>query len=105
MIVHLSYVCPFKHSNVVYIFRLHSLPSDIRTETISLLFGKLIVLLIGREKCFVVFYSGDRGRSKIFKISDAFGASRYPFTEDLGKQFQMITEVCIFFLQDVLCKF
>lgn len=44
---------------------------------------------------FVVFYSGDRAKKKIVKICDAFGANRYPFTEYLGKQFQMITEACI----------
>ncbi|XP_013596272.1 PREDICTED: V-type proton ATPase subunit a3-like isoform X1 [Brassica oleracea var. oleracea] len=41
----------------------------------------------------VVFYSGERAKSKILKICEAFGANRYPFSEDLGKQAQMITEV------------
>lgn len=45
------------------------------------------------KNVFVVFYSGERAKSKILKICDAFGANRYPFTDDLGKQFQMITEV------------
>ncbi|KAG9135048.1 hypothetical protein Leryth_011546 [Lithospermum erythrorhizon] len=45
------------------------------------------------KKVFVVFYSGERAKTKILKICDAFGANRYPFTEDLGKQAQMITEV------------
>ncbi|XWS21008.1 hypothetical protein CRYUN_Cryun30bG0018000 [Craigia yunnanensis] len=45
------------------------------------------------KNVFVVFYSGDRARNKIMKICEAFGANRYPFTEDLGKQFQIITEV------------
>ncbi|KAH9758901.1 V-type proton ATPase subunit a3 [Citrus sinensis] len=45
------------------------------------------------KNVFVVFYSGDRAKKKIVKICDAFGANRYPFTEYLGKQFQMITEV------------
>ncbi|XWS21009.1 hypothetical protein CRYUN_Cryun30bG0018100 [Craigia yunnanensis] len=45
------------------------------------------------KNVFVVFYSGDRARNKIMKICEAFGAIRYPFTEDLGKQFQIITEV------------
>ncbi|XVE69801.1 hypothetical protein DITRI_Ditri10aG0020600 [Diplodiscus trichospermus] len=45
------------------------------------------------KNAFVVFYSGDRARNKIMKICEAFGANRYPFTEDLGKQFQIITEV------------
>ena len=42
---------------------------------------------------FVIFYSGERAKNKILKISEAFGANRYPFTDDLGKQLQMITEV------------
>ncbi|MED6221441.1 V-type proton ATPase subunit a3 [Stylosanthes scabra] len=45
------------------------------------------------KNVFVVFYSGERVKSKILKICDAFGATRYPFSDDLGKQFQMITEV------------
>lgn len=42
---------------------------------------------------FVIFFSGERAKNKILKICDAFGANRYPFIDDLGKQFQMITEV------------
>ncbi|RYR48552.1 hypothetical protein Ahy_A07g034576 [Arachis hypogaea] len=45
------------------------------------------------KNVFVVFYSGERVKSKILKICDAFGANRYPFSDDLGKQFQMIREV------------
>ncbi|KAF5740815.1 V-type proton ATPase subunit a3-like [Tripterygium wilfordii] len=45
------------------------------------------------KNVFVVFYSGERAKQKILKICDAFGANRYPFTDDLGKQFQMISEV------------
>ncbi|XP_028803008.1 V-type proton ATPase subunit a3-like isoform X2 [Neltuma alba] len=45
------------------------------------------------KNAFLIFYSGERANSKILKICDAFGANRYPFTDDLGKQFQMITEV------------
>ncbi|XP_010431861.1 PREDICTED: V-type proton ATPase subunit a3 [Camelina sativa] len=45
------------------------------------------------KNVFVVFYSGERAKSKILKICEAFGANRYPFSEDLGKQAQMITEV------------
>lgn len=44
---------------------------------------------------FIVFYSGERAKNKILKLCEAFGANRYPFTEDLSKQFQMITEVHI----------
>ncbi|XP_020237322.1 V-type proton ATPase subunit a3 [Cajanus cajan] len=45
------------------------------------------------KNVFVVFYSGERVKSKILKICDAFGANRYPFSDDLSKQFQTITEV------------
>lgn len=51
------------------------------------------------KNVFVVFYSGGRAKNKILKICEAFGANRYPFTEDLGKQVQSITEVraaCMF---------
>ncbi|EEF49468.1 V-type proton ATPase subunit a3 [Ricinus communis] len=45
------------------------------------------------KNVFVVFFSGEKAKTKILKICEAFGANRYPFTEDLGKQNQMITEV------------
>ncbi|KAL5231890.1 hypothetical protein ABZP36_030666 [Zizania latifolia] len=45
------------------------------------------------KNAFVIFYSGDRAKSKIVKICDAFGANRYPFPEDTGKQLQTIQEV------------
>ncbi|XP_030523170.1 V-type proton ATPase subunit a3 [Rhodamnia argentea] len=45
------------------------------------------------KNIFLVFYSGERAKNKILKICEAFGANRYPFSEDLGKQAQMITEV------------
>ncbi|KAL6215711.1 hypothetical protein ACLB2K_015139 [Fragaria x ananassa] len=45
------------------------------------------------KNVFIIFYSGERAKSKILKICEAFGANRYPFTDDLGKQYQMITEV------------
>nr|XP_010934090.1 V-type proton ATPase subunit a3 [Elaeis guineensis]XP_029123038.1 V-type proton ATPase subunit a3 [Elaeis guineensis] len=45
------------------------------------------------KNVFVVFYSGERAKTKILKICEAFGANRYPFTEDVGKQMQMIDEV------------
>ncbi|THG21910.1 hypothetical protein TEA_016607 [Camellia sinensis var. sinensis] len=45
------------------------------------------------KNVFVVFYAGERAKSKILKICDAFGANRYPFSDDIGKQYQMITEV------------
>lgn len=45
------------------------------------------------KNVFVIFYSGERAKIKILKICEAFGANRYPFTEDLGKQAQSITEV------------
>lgn len=46
------------------------------------------------KNVFVVFYSGERAKNKILKICEAFGANRYSFPEDLGRQAQMITEVC-----------
>lgn len=45
------------------------------------------------KNVFVVFYSGERAKNKILKICDAFGANRYPFTEEFDKQAQDITEV------------
>ncbi|KAJ4966546.1 hypothetical protein NE237_018395 [Protea cynaroides] len=45
------------------------------------------------KNVFVAFYSGERAKTKILKICEAFGANRYPFPDDLGKQAQMITEV------------
>lgn len=45
------------------------------------------------KNVFVVFYSGEKVKNKILKICEAFGANRYSFPEDLGKQAQMITEV------------
>ncbi|KAM0942870.1 hypothetical protein DsansV1_C14g0131951 [Dioscorea sansibarensis] len=45
------------------------------------------------KNVFVVFYSGERAKTKILKICEAFGANRYPFTEDFGKQMQMTEEV------------
>ncbi|KAM1030617.1 hypothetical protein ACFX13_035218 [Malus domestica] len=45
------------------------------------------------KNVFVVFYSGERAKSKILKICDAFGANRYSFPDDLSRQSQMITEV------------
>lgn len=48
------------------------------------------------KNVFIVFYSGERAKNKVLKICDAFGANRYPFTDDIGKQYQMITEVCAY---------
>ncbi|MBA0822615.1 hypothetical protein Goarm_019405, partial [Gossypium armourianum] len=45
------------------------------------------------KNVFMVFYSGERVKNKILKICDAFGANRYPFAEDCGKQALMISEV------------
>jgi len=42
---------------------------------------------------FVVFFAGDRARAKIMKICEAFGANRYPFPEDFGRQRQMNADV------------
>ncbi|MCO5559803.1 hypothetical protein L7F22_013407 [Adiantum nelumboides] len=43
---------------------------------------------------FLVFFSGERAKLKIMKICEAFGANKYPFPEDAGKQAQMLDEVC-----------
>ncbi|KAJ0011425.1 hypothetical protein Pint_34774 [Pistacia integerrima] len=45
------------------------------------------------KNVFVIFYSGERVKNKILKICEAFGANRYPFSEDLEKQAEGITEV------------
>ncbi|KZV26198.1 V-type proton ATPase subunit a3 [Dorcoceras hygrometricum] len=44
------------------------------------------------KNVFAVFFSGERAKNKILKICEAFGANRYAFNEDLGKQAQLITE-------------
>ncbi|KAG0473082.1 hypothetical protein HPP92_014939 [Vanilla planifolia] len=46
-----------------------------------------------QKNVFIIFYSGDRAKTKILKICEAFGANRYPFTEDVGKQMQIMDEV------------
>nr|CAD27718.1 putative vacuolar ATPase subunit 100 kDa subunit [Mesembryanthemum crystallinum] len=45
------------------------------------------------KNVFVIFYSGDRAKNKILKICEAFGANRYSFYEEAGKQAQMLKEV------------
>ncbi|KAH7686954.1 V-type H+-transporting ATPase subunit a protein [Dioscorea alata] len=45
------------------------------------------------KNVFVVFFSGEKAKMKILKICEAFGANRYPFTDDFGKQMQTIEEV------------
>ncbi|THG16139.1 hypothetical protein TEA_006581 [Camellia sinensis var. sinensis] len=45
------------------------------------------------KNVFMAFYSGERAKNKVTKICETFGANRYPFPEDLGKQNQMLTEV------------
>ncbi|KAL3141717.1 hypothetical protein ABBQ32_004400 [Trebouxia sp. C0010 RCD-2024] len=42
---------------------------------------------------FVVFFAGERARTKILKICEAFGANRYPFPEEPARQRQMNAEV------------
>jgi len=42
---------------------------------------------------FVAFFSGERIRSKIVKISEVFGANRYPFPEETSRQHVMHREV------------
>nr|GEV49764.1 V-type proton ATPase subunit a2-like [Tanacetum cinerariifolium] len=43
------------------------------------------------KNVFIIFHSGERAKSKVLKICDAFGANRYPFTDDIGRQHQIIT--------------
>lgn len=45
---------------------------------------------------FVVFFSGERAKTKVMKICEAFGANKYPFPEEVGQQAQMIDEVRTF---------
>ncbi|XP_071710237.1 V-type proton ATPase subunit a3-like [Rutidosis leptorrhynchoides] len=45
------------------------------------------------KNVFIVFHSGERAKSKVLKICDAFGANRYPFSDDVRQQDQLITEV------------
>ena len=47
------------------------------------------------KSVFVVFFAGERARSKILKLCEAVGASRYPFPEDRARQRQMNAEVCV----------
>lgn len=61
----------------------------------SILYSHMDVDLQTEKNVFVVFYAGEKVKAKILKICDAFGANRYPFAEELGKQAQMISEVCI----------
>lgn len=42
---------------------------------------------------FVVFFSGQQAKTKILKISEAFGANCYPVPEDITKQRQITREV------------
>jgi hypothetical protein len=45
---------------------------------------------------FVVFFAGERARTKILKLCEAVGANRYPFPEDRSRQRHMNAEVTIF---------
>ena len=45
------------------------------------------------KSVFVVFFAGERARSKILKLCEAVGANRYPFPEDRSRQRQMNAEV------------
>ncbi|GKD01557.1 V-type proton ATPase subunit A2-like protein [Tanacetum coccineum] len=47
------------------------------------------------KNVFLVFFSGERAKSKILKICEAFGANRYPFADDPSKQEKTITEEVI----------
>lgn len=45
------------------------------------------------KSVFMVFFAGENARAKILKICEAFGASRYPFPEEVSRQQQMYGEV------------
>lgn len=45
------------------------------------------------KSVFVIFFSGERSRTKILKICDAFSANRYPLPEEPNKQASMRSEV------------
>lgn len=68
-------------------------------------FSPLNVITQVEKNVFVVFYSGERAKTKILKICEAFGANRYSFAEDLGKQAQMITEVWAFLMLDLCLNY
>lgn len=50
-----------------------------------------------QKNVFVVFYSGEKAKSKIMKICEAFGANLYQFPEEWNRQRWMIEEVIRFF--------
>lgn len=54
-----------------------------------------------QKSVFIVFFAGERAKSKIVKICDAFSANKYPFPEDISKQSQMNAEVTIFELSAI----
>mmetsp|Transcript_11003 Transcript_11003/g.32964 ORF Transcript_11003/g.32964 Transcript_11003/m.32964 type:complete len:841 (-) Transcript_11003:131-2653(-) len=45
------------------------------------------------KEVFIVFFAGERARTKILKICEAYGANRYPFPEDAGRRREMSAEV------------
>jgi len=45
------------------------------------------------KSVFVVFFAGERARTKILKLCEAVGANRYPFPEDRSRQRHMNAEV------------
>ncbi|KAJ6409803.1 hypothetical protein OIU84_009318 [Salix udensis] len=66
------------------------------TSSWLLLRNLLLILFLERRlrrMYSLSFIRVKRQRPKILKICEAFGANRYPFTEDFGKQILMISEV------------
>ncbi|CAI5534727.1 unnamed protein product [Closterium sp. Naga37s-1] len=51
------------------------------------------VVFVVEKVVFVVFFSGERARTKIMRICEAFGANRYPFPEEPARQRQMLAEM------------
>jgi V-type H+-transporting ATPase subunit a len=45
------------------------------------------------KNVFAIFFSGEKAKSKILKICEAFGANRYAFTDEPGKQAELIADV------------
>ncbi|RZC70403.1 hypothetical protein C5167_033571 [Papaver somniferum] len=55
--------------------------------------GKRQLLCVVEKAVFVVFFSGEKIKTSIVIICEAFGANRYPVPEDITKQRQLTLEV------------
>lgn len=103
-----SFSCEHHQFLVTIFFFLHSLYEFFARHqcTYSLVLSQTAVAVIVKvadctllqlgqveKTVFVVFFAGERARTKIMKICEAFGANRYAFPEDPNRQWQMKTEV------------